>query len=119
MTNKEIYNLYGGLNEISQNSEYKFNIKTSYILAKNKNLLEPLYQAIIMTRQKLFDKYGEPQEDGGWLIPKQQVTQFTQEWDTFMEIENIVNVQKISIDSLEENKLGIDIVEKLLPIIEN
>lgn len=118
MTNKEIFNLYEGLYELSQDRDLKFGVKISYIFAKNKNILEPFYNAIIDTRQKLLNKYGEAQENGDWHVSKEKMDIFMSEWDSFMKIDNFVIIDKIDIEELEGEKIGIDLMEKLLPIIK-
>ena len=118
MKNKEIFSLYEGLYEISQDKDLKFGIKVSYMMAKNKNLLEPYYNAIVDTRQKLLEKYGEAQDNGDWHVGKDKLEIFMGEWNAFMNIENFVNIEKIKIDSLEGEKIGVELTEKLLPIIE-
>lgn len=118
MTNKEIFNLYEGLYELSQDKDLKFGVKISYIFAKNKNILEPFYNAIIDTRQKLLNKYGEVQENGDWRITKEKMDIFMSEWDSFMKIDNFVAIDKINIKELEGEKIDIQLMEKLLSIIE-
>jgi hypothetical protein len=117
MKNKDIYDLYEGLTIIGQDKELKFDAKTSFYLARNKNLIEPYYNAIVETRRKLLDKYGEPEEGGNWFVPKEKVEEFTREWDSFMNIENIVNLQKISVEDFK-SQINIKIMGKLLSIIE-
>lgn len=120
MKNKEVYDLYEGLYEIGQRRDLKFNIKLCYSLAKNKNTLEPLYNAIIETRQRFLSKYGSQQEDGdGWTVAKDRMDDFLREWNDFMNIDNFVALQHIKLEELEdEEKLGVDLMGKLLPIID-
>ena len=40
------------------------------------------------------------------------------EWNAFMEIENFVNLEKVKIEDLNDEKIGIELMEKLLSIIE-
>ena len=119
MKNKDIFNLYEGLYEISQDKELKFGIRVSYTFAKNKNLLQPYYDAIIDTRQKILKKYGEPQDNGDWHVNKEKMDIFMSEWNAFMEIENFISLEKVRIEDLEGEKIGIDLMEKLLPIINS
>lgn len=114
---KDIYDLYEGLYEISQDKELKFGIRISYTFAKNKNLLQPYYDAIVDTRQKILEKYGEPQDNGDWHVNKEKMEVFMSEWNAFMEIENFVNLEQIKIEDLEGEKIGVNLMEKLLPII--
>lgn len=117
MKNKDIYDLYDGLYEISQDKELKLNARTSFYLARNKNLLEPYYNAIVETRTKILEKYGEIKKDGSWFVPKSRIEEFTREWNAFMDIENIVNLQKIKVEDFQ-TQINIEIMGKLLPIIE-
>lgn len=119
MKNKEIYHLYEGLYEISQDKEIKFDVKIAFALAKNKNLLQPIYDAIIDTRYRLLESCGEPKEDGDWKIPKEKVDEFTKKWKDFMDIDNFITLQHIKLDDIQNKEIGIDLIEKLLPIIDN
>lgn len=117
MKNKEIFDLYEGLYEIGQDKSLKFEIRATYILAKNKNILEPYYNAIIDTRQKILEKYGEQQEGGEWRVEKEKMDIFMREWNAFMEIENFINIEKVGIEELKGGEIGIELMGKLLPII--
>ena len=119
MKNKDIYDLYEGLYEISQDKELKFDIQTSFVLAKNKSLLKPLYDIIIDTRQKALESYGEQLENGDWRIPKEKLKEFSNEWSNFMNTDNFVVLQKIKLDDIKNEKINIDLMEKLLLIIDN
>lgn len=118
MKNIEVFSLYEGLYEISQNKDLKLNIKVCYVLAKNKNNIQPLYNAIIETRQRLLDKYGEAKDDGEWNIPKEKLNEFMKQWNDFMDVDNFVVLQKVKLSDLDEEQVGIELMEKLLPIIE-
>ena len=117
MTNKEIFNVYEALTSISNNSDLKFSIKTSFILAKNKVTLEPLYNAIIETRQNALNTYGV-HEDDSWTIPKEKVDDFMKLWNDFMDMDNDITLQHINIDQFEGGEIEVGIMEKLLPIID-
>lgn len=119
MKNKDIYDLYEGLYEISQDKELKFDIQTSFILAKDKRILEPIYNAIIEARQVALEKYGEPLESGEWRIPKKNIKDFTKEWNDFMETDSFVSLQGITLEDIKSEKIGIDLMEKLLILINN
>ncbi len=98
--------------------DLKFEIRVSYIFAKAKHALEPYYKAILEIRTKLLNKYGKTAENGDWIVPKENVEDFTKEWNAFMGIENVIVLEKIKIEDLKEEKLGIELMEKFLPIIE-
>lgn len=117
MTNEEILNLYEGLCEISQNKDLKFKATTSFLLAKNKNLITPFYEAIIETRDKLIEKYGEQKEDG-ILIPNEKLAQFKSELNAFLKTTTYIDVESIPLTAFEEEKIGIDLMGKLIFIIK-
>lgn len=119
MKNKDIYDLYEGLCEIGQDKELKFDIQTSFILAKDKRILEPIYKAIVETRQTALEKYGEPLESGEWRIPKENIKAFTKEWNDFMEMDSFVSLQQITLENIKSEKIGIELMEKLLILINN
>lgn len=117
MTNEQIIDLYEGLSEISQNKDLNFKAVVSFIFAKNKNLLKPFYNAAIEARQQLIEKYGQINEDN-WFIPKDNVQYFKTEYDTLMSVNTYIDLEKIPIDILEEERININLMEKLLPIIK-
>ena len=117
MTNKEIFNVYEALTSISNNSDLKFSIKTSFLLAKNKVTLEPLYNAIIETRQNALNTYGIPEGDS-WTIPKEKVDDFMKLWNDFMNMDNDITLQHININQFEGGDIEMGVMEKLLPIID-
>lgn len=119
MTNEQILNLYEGLYEISQDDNIHFDALTSFILAKNKNMIEPVYSALIETRNTLIQSYGNVSDDQGSItIPPDKISAFKIEYDTLMRKETYVNLEKINIKSLINYNIKISIMEKLLPIIE-
>lgn len=118
MTNKEIIDLYEGLEEISQDKTQIFDINIGYVLAKNKNLLAPYYDAAITSRNRLILKYGSQQEDGSITIPKDKVPIFSQELESFLGMENFVVLEQIQLKEIQNTRLSIQLIGQLLPIIK-
>ena len=116
MTNKEIFNLYEGLSELSQDDNIKFSFQIGYCLAYNKNILEPFYNAITETQEKIIKKYGTKIEEG-WTVPKENLDEFQKEWSEFMSIENEILPKKVKLKDID-TKIGLKLIDKLLPIIE-
>lgn len=116
MKNKDIVTIYEGLSELYNDKQFVFDIKTSFILAKNKNILEPLYDAIIQARNSILIKYGE-QKGTEYTIKKENIEAFKEQVEQLMEIDNFVSLQKIKLADLD-GKIGIKIMQGLLPIIE-
>lgn len=118
MKNEDILNLYEGLKEISQNKDLKFDIKTSFILAKNKHVLQPIYDAIIDTRQRIIEKYGELTENNEWRVPNKNIPAFYKEWREFMNMDSFVSLEGISLKDIQSEKIDVGLMEKLLPLID-
>lgn len=116
MINKDVFDLYEGLDEITRNKEIKFSAKTSYCLAFNKKILEPYYQTILDIRGKLFEKYGEVTNEG-WKVPNENIPAFSKEWQEFTEVDNSINIKQINIQDISDAKIDVDLMIKLLPII--
>ena len=117
MTNEQILELYDGLYEICQNTELKFKVTTSFLLAKNKNLLDPLYNSICEARLKLLKKYGE-ERDQEWFVPNKNLDAFKTEFEALLKMDTFINLEEIPIKELESEKLNVELVRKLIPIIK-
>lgn len=116
MKNKDIFNLYEALEEISQDKDLKFTIQTTYNLAYNLHILEPFYKAILDTRTTVLNKYGKDSECGKF-IPKEQLTDFQKEWNSFMEIDVDVVLKQIKLNTLGDT-ISMNLLTRLFPIIE-
>lgn len=117
MKNKDIWDAYEGLYEISQDTDLKFKATTSYLLAKNKKILEPVYETIAEVRQGLFQKYGE-QTDDGWFIPNEKIEIFKNEYKALMDTETFINIEQIPIGAFDEERIGIRLMEKINNLIK-
>lgn len=119
MTNGEIFKLYEGLWDICSDKDLKFKVKTSFILAKNKVLLEPYYTAIIEARTKLLKQYGE--ETGGeeFSIPQENIESFTHDVNILWSVENNIKIEKLKLEDLGEELINADRIEKILYMIDN
>lgn len=117
MTNKEILNTYEALSKLNK-SDIKFNIKVSYKLAKNKKILQPFYEAIISARYKKLIEIGEQNKDGTITIPNEKIDEADKIIKDLFEIDNKIELEKISLEELEEYDLEFDIIDGLYNIIK-
>ncbi len=115
MKNKEIIKLYEGLNQIK---DIKFKPKTSFILAKNKIALEPLYMAAMKCQQDVIEQFGVIQDDGAIQVPRDKIKDVNKSLTELMEVENEIKLDKLKIEEFGEETLDMDILEKLINIIE-
>ena len=116
MTNKDILKVYSGIQELID-SKVPLNIKTGYLLAKNKRLLEPFAEAVEEQQLKLYKKYGHEEKDG-IKVENKDVPALQRELKELFDIENIINISKIPIQNFEDNTVDVGILEKLIPILE-
>lgn len=116
MTNEQILNIFEGLNLLVEN-KIPLNIKTSYILAKDKKIITEFYNLIDEKRIELYKKYGKVQDDGTINIPKENFTLLENDLKELFQIENKIPITKIKLEDLGNENINIDIIEKLLPII--
>lgn len=115
MTNGEVLKLYEALEHISSNQDLKFNIRIGYALAKNREILRSEAKVILELRQKVFLKYGEPNDKGEIIVPKAKVDALSKELDELMGIENNVKIVYLPIDAFDdvEDKLSLDDISGL------
>ena len=117
MTNKEIMDLYEGLVEL-YDLKVELDIKIKYLLAKIKIQIEPLYEALMITRKDLFKKYGTENETS-IVIKNSMLPLFSTEMNELMKIQVNVEIPKINLEDLNSPKISINLIEKLLPIIND
>ena len=72
----------------------------------------------MLTRQDLFKQY-DTSEDKSGLFNKEDMKKLSEEFDTLMALENDLILPKIDLMKLNNPKIRIDLVEKLLPIIND
>ena len=117
MTNREITDVYETLLKLNRN-DIKFNIKTSYKLAKNKKILQPFYDAIMSTRQSKLLEFGERNDDGTITVPYDKVDETNKLLDDLFKIDNKIEVEKLDLEELEGYDLEFDIIDGLYSIIK-
>ena len=114
MKNGEILNLYEALTQLT---EQKFNVKVSYLFAKNKQVLKSDAQLIYETRQKILLEYGTVEENGDIIIPREKIDEVNQKINELMEVETSVGIDKMPLDWLDNYELSIDCIEALMPML--
>ena len=114
---KDIIKLYEGLVKLGE-ANLKLPAKTSYGLAKNKVVLEPLYQAANEARQSIWIKYGEPTLEGGLQIPNEKIGNANQEMIELFETENEVRIHKIKLEDFGDVPIDFSLIENIMDIIE-
>lgn len=116
LNNEEIIKLMKGLNDL-QELKLPLNIKTSYILAKNKQSLTPLVNLIEQKRMELYRKYGTQKDDGSVVVPKERISELEIELNELLEVENNVELMELNLDSFGDVEIPFDILEELLNMV--
>lgn len=116
MKNGDVINLYETLQRISENKDLKFNVKTGYVLARNKEKLRQEAIIIYDERRKIIMEYG--QIDGqDIIVPKDKIDEVNQKINALMEIENEVEVIKLGLEDFENQQLNMEDIEGLMGMI--
>lgn len=117
VTNDQILTLIKGISELEE-LDLPLNIKLSYNLAKNHQILNQ-YSTIIGQKQlEIYSKYGEKVGRAEYKIPEENIDMAQNALNELGEIQNEINLTKININDFEDNKVPFYVLEKLLLIIE-
>lgn len=104
MTNNEIYTYTRQLMDAFQDGEQRLPIKVNFYLQKNKNTLLALAQDIEKARLEIAQTYGVLDESGEqYQIPNDKLADASKELEDLFNLEQDVNICKISIDSLSDD----------------
>lgn len=103
MTNLEIYTIASKLFEAFNDSEQKFPVKMNFFLQKNKRTLLSLAQEIEEARMNIAQTYGTDSGDGNFSIAPENISKAQEELDQLFNIEQDVNIIKISYNDLDPN----------------
>jgi hypothetical protein len=104
LTNNQIYTYATALAAAFQDSAQRFPIKANFYLQKNKSTLIALAQGIEESRMEIIRTYGEPIEDGAqYSIPQDKIKDAQKELSELLDLEQEVEIYKISADSLTDD----------------
>lgn len=117
MTNREILQIGKGLNDLNE-LKLPLNIKTGYILARNKQMLSSYMDLIQNKQMELYRKYGEKTEDGMIRVDNKDMPQLNEELESLLDVENDVNITKLKIEDFGDVKVPFGVMEDLLRMIE-
>lgn len=121
MKNSEIYNISQNLVKAFDDNSQKFPIKVNFYLQKNKKTLLDLAQEIEGARMEIITTYGKPSPDnnGQYIIAPENVESAQKELNDLFDLEQDVNIYKLSIDNFPEDmSLTGNQMEALLFMIE-
>ena len=117
INNKEILDVMQGLVALTQ-EKIPLNIKTSYVLARNKKTLSSYVDIIKEKQIELYRKWGTEDDEHNITVPKDKIPELEQDLDELFTIDNQISLITLKLEDFGEVELPFDILEKLLPIIE-
>ena len=103
MKNSEIYTIASKLFEAFHDNEQKFPVKMNFFLQKNKKILLTLAQEIEEARLNIAKMYGTNTGDGNFTIAAENIAKAQEELDQLFNIEQDIDIRKISFDDLDPN----------------
>ena len=104
LTNGQIYDYASALMQEFYDESLKLPIKMNFYLQKNKKTLIDLAQEIEKNRIEIANSYGELNEETQqYQVPAEKVEAASKDLNELFNIEQDVNIYKISIDSLSDD----------------
>ena len=117
MINREILKIGKGLEDL-QELNLKFNVRTSYKLARNKQILTPVLDLIRQKQMEIYATLGEKNDDGTITVPREKVQELQDKIDELMSLDTPIEVIKIKIEDFDDISIPFDVMERILGIIE-
>ena len=118
MKNKEIFELYTALSNILGEPSKNLGIKAKFKLAKNQLAIDKIYELIQKQHNAIIERYGEQKDDGVITVPPEKIDITKKEINELMEINNSVDLEKVTLDELEGAPITSETLIGLMPIIE-
>lgn len=121
LTNGQIYDYASALMQEFYDDSLKLPIKMNFYLQKNKKTLIDLAQEIEKNRIEIANNYGElDEETQQYQVPADKIESASKDLNELFNIEQDVNIYKISIDSLsDEFVLTTSQMETIMFMIED
>jgi hypothetical protein len=117
LKNGKIFNSKKALDKIKNTS---LPIKTAYKIAKITKVIDEQYNFIVTQQNEIIKKYGT-EENGCYGIKAndyENLNKYAKDFNEVLEIEEEIEIQKISLEELEKVELTINDVESIDFLIE-
>ena len=117
LTNQEIVNIYEGIQKLRETQVDALPVKVGFSLIKDMNILQPLYSAVITTRDEVALRYGE-NDNGVVHIPDEFLEKVNTELQELGSLESEVDISYIPLAAISNLSFPLDIIYSIYPIIE-
>ena len=118
LTNEEIYLINQKLNKSFEQSNQYLPARINFYIQKNKKIIADLASVIEEARNAIILEFGSPDEEGRVIIPQDKVPEANKEIYDLFSIKQEVNIDLISLESIENYSFTMDQMEALMFMIE-
>lgn len=118
LTNEEIYLINQKLNKSFEQSNQYLPARINFYIQKNKKIIADLASVIEEARNAIILEFGSPDEDGRVTISQDKVPEANKEIYDLFSIKQEVNIDLISLESIENYSFTMDQMEALMFMIE-
>ena len=118
LTNEEIYLINQKLNKSFEQSNQYLPARINFYIQKNKKIIANLASVIEEARNTIILEFGSPDEDGRVTISQDKVPEANKEIYYLFSIKQEVNIDLISLESIENYSFTMDQMEALMFMIE-
>ena len=120
MTNLEIYSNAQALNQAFESFNEYLPVKVNFFMQKNIKAIQELAMDIENSRVEIIQRYGSLNEETNeFSVPAESIEAANSELIDLFDIEQEVNIRKISLDAFGDIKLSTDQVQALMFMIED
>lgn len=118
LTNEEIYLINQKLNKSFEQSNQYLPARINFYIQKNKKTIADLASVIEESRNAILLEFGSPDEEGRVIISQDKISEANKEIHDLFSIQQEVNIDLISLESIEDYSFTMDQMEALMFMIE-
>lgn len=118
LTNEEIYLINQKLNSSFKQSNQYLPARINFYIQKNKKIIADLASVIEEARNTIILEFGSPDEEGRVIISQDKVSEANKEIYDLFSIKQEINIDLISLESIENYSFTMDQMEALMFMIE-
>ena len=118
LTNEEIYLINQKLNNSFEQSNQYLPARINFYIQKNKKIIADLASVIEEARNAIILEFGSPDEEGRVTISQDKIPEANKEIYDLFSIKQEINIDLISLESIENYSFTMDQMEALMFMIE-
>lgn len=117
-TSTELFEIAENIYNNPFRNEIYIPVKYNFYIQKNIEVILKEYDRIQKHRKDIIDHYGESQEDGNFVIPKDKIADANKELEELSNLEHNVEITMLSINDLENLELTTGELKSIMFMIE-